>query len=79
MKQININLSKDDEANLEAILASGRVHNRSEAVRAALRLAARHFAGGAKTDFRRFVGVFGGLPDNRAARFWSHDELWGSQ
>jgi Arc/MetJ-type ribon-helix-helix transcriptional regulator len=76
MKQLNVNLSEEDESNLETLLKSGGAHSRSAAVREALRVAARLCRLEERPDYHSLVGVLRDLPDNTAARFKSDRDLW---
>jgi hypothetical protein len=76
MKQLNVNLSDEDEFNLETLLKSGKAHSRSAAVREALRLADRLCRLEERPDYRSLVGMVHDLPDNANPRFKSDRDLW---
>jgi Arc/MetJ-type ribon-helix-helix transcriptional regulator len=76
MKQLNVNLSDEDEANLEILLKAGKAHNRSAAVREALRMAAQMYHKEERPDYRSLVGILRNLPDNAARKFKSDRDLW---
>jgi metal-responsive CopG/Arc/MetJ family transcriptional regulator len=76
MKQLNVNLSDEDESNLETLLKSGRAHSRSGAVREALRMAAQFCRLEERPDYGSLVGMLRDLPDNASPRFQSDRDLW---
>jgi len=76
MKQLNVNLSDEDESNLKTLLKSGKAHSRSAAVREALRMAARICRLEERPDYHSLVGVLRDLPNNPAPSFKSDRDLW---
>jgi Arc/MetJ-type ribon-helix-helix transcriptional regulator len=76
MKQINVNLSDEDESNLETLLKSGMAHSRSAAVREALRIAARICRHEERPNYHSLIGALRDLPNNSAPRFKSDRDLW---
>jgi hypothetical protein len=79
MKQINVNLSDEDEANLEALIKAGKAPTRSAAVREALRIAVRICYSEKRPDYHSLIGMLKDLPDNKARRFKSDRDLWSSE
>jgi Arc/MetJ-type ribon-helix-helix transcriptional regulator len=76
MKQLNVNLSEEDEANLDALIKAGKAHTRSAAVREALRIAVRICHREQQPDYHALAGILKSLPDNKARRFKSDRDLW---
>jgi Arc/MetJ-type ribon-helix-helix transcriptional regulator len=76
MKQLNVNLSEEDEVNLDILIKAGKAHTRSAAIREALRIAVRICHREERPDYRALVGILKTLPDNKSRRFKSDRDLW---
>jgi Arc/MetJ-type ribon-helix-helix transcriptional regulator len=76
MKQLNVNLSDEDESNIETLLKLGKAHSRSGAVREALRMAAGICRHEERPDYHSLIGALRNLPNNTAPRFKSDCDLW---
>jgi hypothetical protein len=76
MGQINLNITEEFEKDLENYMKKSGVKNKSEAIRMAVKEAARLLNQSKQTDFLSWVGSGLKAPTKRSPKFKTEDDLW---
>jgi hypothetical protein len=76
MSQINLNITEEFEKDLETYMKKCGLKNKSEAIRLAVKEAAKLMNQSKQTDFLSWVGSGLKAPTKRSPKFKSEDDLW---
>lgn len=76
MRQLNLNVTPEFESDLRRFMKVKGIRQKSEAVRLAVREAARREAAPQDYDYRGWLGMGLKAPLNPKPRFRGEDDLW---
>ena len=76
MSQVNIQLPPDLEEALNLLMKARGLSTATDAVRLAIQEALAREARASRSDFREWIGIGCGAPQNSSPRFSSDNDLW---